>query len=287
MRKWCYRSETRSKLDAIVHLARGEPPVSDDGERWDLNPTLICPGNGVVELDTGTFRPGRREDYITMRTRVPYDPHAQCPRWIAFLNEVLSGDPHLIAHVHRALGYAITGYATKQCFFLLFGKSSNGKSCLLHTVRFVLGDYAHAAPFSLFEWRQRGPHPQALAQLEGKRLVTASEAAEGCRLNETRLKAIAGGDPITVHLMYHNDRMFTCVSTVFIGSSRRTAIALRQQGQEPTRFLGPNVHGWHGFMRVKSSFNHHACRSFQNRANRASPYSLARQMRKKAWTGHK
>ena len=40
--------------------------------------------NGVIDLTTGEFRQGRREDYITKQCGVAFDPNATCPKWEAF-----------------------------------------------------------------------------------------------------------------------------------------------------------------------------------------------------------
>lgn len=214
-RKWAFGSEARGRVEAALYFARGEPPIADPGDGWDANPTLLgCP-NGVVELDTATLRPGRRDDRVTLRTAVPYDPQADCPRWFRFLDEILP-DSDVREFVWRAVGYSLTGSVSEQCFFLLFGRGSNGKTLFMSTLRNVFGEYAHSAPFSLFDWRERGQHPQALAQLEGRRFVTASEAAENCRLNEDRLKSLAGGEPITAHLMRQNDRTFETTSKIWL-----------------------------------------------------------------------
>ena len=42
---------------------------------------LLNVQNGTIELDTGTLREHRREDYLTRRLELDFDPEAQCPRW--------------------------------------------------------------------------------------------------------------------------------------------------------------------------------------------------------------
>jgi putative DNA primase/helicase len=44
-------------------------------------------------------------------------------------------------------------------------------------------------------------HPTDLAMLRGARLVTAQETEEGGAWNETRIKALTGGDSITARFM--------------------------------------------------------------------------------------
>jgi hypothetical protein len=46
---------------------------------------------------------------ITMNAGARYDPEADCPRWLRFLDEVFDGDAELIDFVQRAVGYSLTG----------------------------------------------------------------------------------------------------------------------------------------------------------------------------------
>jgi putative DNA primase/helicase len=215
-RQWAFGSESRSRAEAALYFARSEPPISDNGEAWDADPMLLgCP-NGVVELNSGIFRSGRREDRLTRIVVVRYDERARCPRWEQFLEEVFCGDRELTDFLWRSIGYSLTGSIREQIFWLLHGQGSNGKSLFLGTLRYVLGDLAYSASFSLFDYSCRDAHPQNLAQLEARRFVTAAESAESCRLNEDRIKALTGGEPITAHLMRENDRTFPNTSKLWL-----------------------------------------------------------------------
>ena len=48
--------------------------------------------NGVISLKTGELRDGDPDDRITMQLGVEYDPDATCPRWEAFVQEVLDDE---------------------------------------------------------------------------------------------------------------------------------------------------------------------------------------------------
>ncbi len=223
-RKWAFGSESKHRVEAAVFFARGEPPIVDAGEGWDAAPWLLACPNGVVELGTGTFRPGQPADRLTLTTAVPYDPTAECPRWLRFLAEVFRDDTALLEFVWRAVGYSFTGSTREQIFFLLHGKGSNGKSLFLATLRHVLGDFAYSASFRVFDHACRNDHAQSLAQLEFKRFVTASEAAESCRLNEDRLKALAGSDPITANRMYQDETTFDNTAKVWLGVNHKPRV---------------------------------------------------------------
>jgi len=72
----------------------------------------------------------------------------------------------------------------------------------MEAVRAALGDYSYSSPFSTFELYRRASIPNDLAALEFKRFVTSSETNDDTRLNEARIKAISGGDPITARYLH-------------------------------------------------------------------------------------
>lgn len=199
---WALKSESQYRLRAALELAKTTLPVSDAGDGWDSNPFLLGLRNGVLDLRTGQLRPAQPEDRITIHTPIPFAPKAHCPRFEQFLSEVFLGDSELVGFVQRAVGYCLTGNVSEQCLFLCYGEGANGKSTFLETIRYVFGGYAHNLPFSAFELAARSGIPNDLAGLVGKRLVTAVETSENARFNESRIKALTGGDRCTARFLY-------------------------------------------------------------------------------------
>ena len=190
--RWAIQSENKFRIDAMLNLARAEKPIAEAGDRWDLDSWLLGVANGVLNLRTGDLRPGTQSDCITMTTDVPFDPQATCPRWERFVAEIFAGDDELIDYIQRASGYSLTGDTSEQCHFLCWGEGWNGKTTFQRVQRDVLGDYGANTPFSTLEMSARSSIPNDLAALQGRRLVTASELNEAVRLNEARLKMLAG-----------------------------------------------------------------------------------------------
>lgn len=200
--KWAISSESRMRLDAVLALAQAERPIADSGEGWDADPWLLGVANGVVDLRTGAVREGRPEDRITMHSPIPYDSEAQCPRWLTFLKEVFGDDDELIDFIWRACAYSLTGLTNVECHFFCWGSGCNGKGTFHRVQREVMGDYAANTPFSTLEMSSRNSIPNDLAALYSKRLVTASELNEAVRLNEARMKMLAGQDPVTARFLH-------------------------------------------------------------------------------------
>jgi putative DNA primase/helicase len=222
--KFAIQSENRQRLDAMLSQAQTEPPVSEPGTSWNADPWLLGVDNGVVDLRTGQLRPGRHDDRVTFHVSVRYDPTAECLRWLLFLEEVFRGDREVIDFIQRAVGYSLTGITTEQCMFLCYGRGANGKTVLLAVLRALAGDYAYNAPFSLFEIHTRSAIPNDLAALVGRRLVTSSETNEGTRLNEARVKALTGCDPITARFLHGEFFTFDPVAKYWLAVNHKPTV---------------------------------------------------------------
>lgn len=218
--------ERRDRLTALLGLARDLRPIADSGDRWDADPWLLGVPNGVLDLRTGVLRAGRREDRITMCAAVPYLAAARCDRFERFVLEVFGGDSDLVGFVRRAIGYSLTGDTSEQCLFFAYGTGSNGKGTLMNTVRRdVLGDYGHALAFSTLEHDQRpGAASNELAALLGRRMVVSSEASEGRRLDEGRLKWLTGGDPVRARFLYQESFEFCVTSKFWLAANHKPIV---------------------------------------------------------------
>ncbi|MGH9868606.1 MAG: phage/plasmid primase, P4 family [Candidatus Polarisedimenticolia bacterium] len=223
--KWALKSMNRERLSSMLRLAQNEPPLSDAGNEWDKDPWLLGVRNGVVDLRSGQLRPGRRVDRITKSIDIVYQPDAEAPRWNRLVDEVLGHDQSLVAFVHRAAGYSATGSTREQCLFLCHGDGSNGKSTLLRTMLNTLGPYGCNAPFSTLEMNARTSIPEDVARLEGRRLVTASETSVASRLNEARVKALTGDDPMSACYKYGHWFTFRPVLKLWLAVNHKPRVA--------------------------------------------------------------
>lgn len=207
--KWATKSENIARQRAALDWAKSLKPIADDGEGWDSDPWLLGVPNGVTDLRTGQLIEAKPEQQITKQAMARHDHDADCPRFKNFLEQIFQKDAELIDFVHRAVGYSLTGSTREQVLFICYGTGANGKSTLLNILRYVLGDYAANTPFSTFEDLQSQSSTNDVAALVGKRLVTSSETRERTRLNEARVKALTGGDPITARFLYREYFTFT------------------------------------------------------------------------------
>jgi len=217
-------SESTSGISNMLREGRHLPPIADAGEGWDLPPFLLGTQNGVVDLRTGYLRRGLPEERITLMVTVPYSPEATCPTWERTLAEVFADHPELVPYLQRALGYSLTGDCREECFFVTWGAGGNGKGTVMNTISRVLGPYADDVPFSTLEQKERNSIPADLAKLVNKRFVTASESSETTQLNEARIKALTGRDPITARYLHKNFFTFQPVAKFWLATNQKPVV---------------------------------------------------------------
>ena len=175
------------------------------GREWDRDPWLFACENGVLDLRTGTLRPGQQNDYIKTATDILYDPQAESPTWDQFLDEIFENE-NLILYVQRLFGYGLTGLKQEHVLPILWGDGRNGKGTFLETLKLVMGDLAHKTRAEVLldtgKQKSSGSADADVIAFRGKRLIWASETSEGERLNVGKIKELVGGDTLNARAPY-------------------------------------------------------------------------------------
>jgi putative DNA primase/helicase len=225
------RSQAEARLKAMVALAETEVVVVVPASKLDADPWVLGVENGVIDLRTGTFRQARREDLITKRANVSFDPTASCPNWLKFLDTVTGSNPDLQAYVRRVVGYTLTGSVGEEVLFVLYGTGSNGKSTFRETLHAILGDYALAADAALLtERKKQGGATEEIARLKGRRLVAVNETAENDHLNEARVKFITSQDTISARNLYGHLFDFFPSHKAFLSTNHKPIVRGTDEG---------------------------------------------------------
>jgi len=192
--------EASRTVASLERRARGSQLLAARTDEWDHDRMLLNGPRGTVDLSTGDMRGHKREDHCTRRTAV--SPVQAAPlRWLTFLQRVTGNDADLVGFLQRVCGYCLTGQTHEQVLFFIWGPGGNGKGTFIHTITDILGTYARAAAIETFVETKYERHPEELATLRGARLVTASETEEGRAWNESRIKALTGGDVVRARFM--------------------------------------------------------------------------------------
>lgn len=110
--------------------------VSMDFDVFNRNPYMVNVRNGLLDIRDMSFKEHTPSYLSTVQLNVEYNPHAHCPQFEKFLNEVL--DCRLIPLVQEILGYLLTTNTSAQKSFVLLGPARTGKSTLLWVVEYLL-----------------------------------------------------------------------------------------------------------------------------------------------------
>jgi putative DNA primase/helicase len=214
-------------VGGVERFAQADRACATTTEQWDRDVFLLATPGGTVDLHTGLTRPARQEDYITRITAVAtvpldeFDPDLDCPKWLEFLDQATTGDPGLVRFLQQWFGYCLTGDTREHALVFVYGSGKNGKSVFLNTLAGIMGDYAATAAMDTFTDNRNDRHLAFVAMLNGARLVCASETEAGRAWNETLLKRLTGGDPITANFMRQDPFTFTPqFKPTFIGNHK-------------------------------------------------------------------
>lgn len=194
--------------------------------QMDRFKTVLNTPGGVIDLRSGGISPHDPMTYLTKMTAVEYSENADCPRWLAFLDDIFRKDKDLIRYVHKAVGYSLTGSTTEQCAFFLYGTGRNGKSTFIDIIRDIFGDYAaNIQPETIMvRSNQSTAINSDIARLKGARLVTSVEPNEGVRINEGLLKQLTGDDTVTARKLYGDEFEFKPEFKLWMATNHKPVI---------------------------------------------------------------
>ncbi len=103
----------------------------------------VCLDNGTLDLETLEVVPHSPEHRLQNRLNIAWDPVAECPRFLGFLDQIFEPDEdraEKIRFLRQWMGYLITPDTSQQRMVWLVGEGSNGKSVLLDAVRGLIGE---------------------------------------------------------------------------------------------------------------------------------------------------
>jgi putative DNA primase/helicase len=221
---WARASESRSRLVAMVEVAKSEPTIPVSPEELDSDPWLLNCSNGTIDLRTGELLPPWKENLCTKIVPIIYDPTAKCPKFKKFLGRILKNNAELINFLQRACGYSLTGSIAEQALFIFWGSGANGKSTLLELWREALGDYGRTADAALLMRRHHDTVRNDVARLAGARFVSTSETEAGRQLAEVLVKQLVGGDKVAARFLYSEFFEFDAQFKLFLTTNHKPVI---------------------------------------------------------------
>lgn len=163
---------------------------------------LINLENGTLEFGRGSYRlrPPCKDDFLTYQLPFAYDEQARCPKFAAFLNQVLPDQScqHILSEYIGSL-FVPTPLLKLEKVLLLYGSGANGKSVFFDIINALLGteNISHQTLQMLTDVERGGPYR---AKLAGKLLNYGSEITT--KMDVNMFKAIVSGEPIDARALY-------------------------------------------------------------------------------------
>ena len=173
--------------------------------------------NGVLDLNTCTFRDGKADDFISQSTGYDFEPDIDPEKeqeLMTIFSQILP-IPQVRQYFLTILASCIDGEFNENPFYILQNSSgANGKTLLMELMLKAFGqnEDGYGNKFNvaiLLESRPSGAgaHPE-MAKLRGKRFTYCEEPDENKPVNTGLLKELTGGGSITTRALYKDPVTF-------------------------------------------------------------------------------
>jgi hypothetical protein len=192
-----FMSSAASKKVAVIAVRLLDS--RDMALRLNATPRILAIAGGmVVDLRTGSVRPGARDDYFTIAANASWNPTADRTEVVRFMSQACCERADLLAHLQRLLGYCLIGNNPLRKI-LFFRKAAcviggTGGSTLAHLMRELLGKFYHAAHATAFTCKptSRTPTSHHIQMMRYARM-TVVQYGEDLRCSRDRLRTYRDG----------------------------------------------------------------------------------------------
>jgi putative DNA primase/helicase len=158
--------------------------------------------NGVLKHTDNDLRFTEFSPFYHSRNQISihFDPKAECPQFLEFLSQSMESDD--VELFQKYFGMTLLGHNFAQRLLILYGIGGAGKTTLVKIVQGIID------PINCYELRTQhlGERFESF-RYKGKILLTGADVPGDFLMNEgaSHLKAIVGGDPISVEGKGLND----------------------------------------------------------------------------------
>ena len=180
--------DVRGTLELIKKMAGIHPVFAQE-----VGEGRICLLNGTLDIRTGELERHAMEHGVIHQIPIEWDETATCPIYERFVKETFDGEARAIDTWDEFAAHTLIPDLAYQKILFLQGVGANGKSTLALLLRRI-HDPAAVASESIADL----DHEYHRAALVGKLVSIASEQSRLNQVSDRYLKAIVGGDPITV-----------------------------------------------------------------------------------------
>ena len=196
----------------IIEMCKLEWYNRDFYKKINENRYLLGCENGVIDLELGTFRDGRPDDYITYSTGLYYNTdynsrHPDIQDLDEFLLKIFP-NRNLREYFLDFLCGALQGNKNK-IFLIMSGSGNNGKSVTMQLLELTFGTgadgYFGKFPRELIissRGNSSGQCRPELARVRGKKFMAADEVTHKEELNIGEVKRLTGNDSIYARTLH-------------------------------------------------------------------------------------
>jgi putative DNA primase/helicase len=189
--------ETLKILCSSPDASNGQDQMQIDQE---LMRRLICMRNGTLDPITGQLLPHAREYRRLCTLDMDWNPTAQAPRFLQFLDEIWGMESDFTDRVNflqEFMGYMLLPSNKFERFLWLTGSGANGKSVLLELMANMVG-----RENTTWVHLDRLNKTAVRASLEGVMLNISTEMNADGTMADGYLKSITSGEPIDAEPKY-------------------------------------------------------------------------------------
>lgn len=231
---YSYRGFTLNRRQSkyiTATLKEVRPMIEIDTKLLNADAFLLNTPNATYDLRRGLdgARNHDPEDFITKITSVsPSDKGKDI--WLECLNKIFANNPELIEYVQMICGLASIGKVFVEAMIIAYGEGGNGKSTFWNSVFRVLGLYSgKISADTLTVGCKRNIKPE-MAEMNGRRLLIASESQEGARLNDSIVKQLCSTDEVFAEKKYKDPFYFTPCHTLVLYTNHLPRVSGNDDG---------------------------------------------------------
>ena len=196
------QSGSISFIEGVIEFMKHLYHDHEETVEFDTVWHLLGFNNGVLDLQTDTFRDYQRNDFISISTGYDYkEPNPEDTQLLNHLiNEIFPMEDE--RNLYKEIVCTSLEGRTLEKFIVFNGSGRNGKGLLNDILLKALGNHAYVLKNTvLTSETKNGPNPE-LANLEKKRLVIAREP-QG-RFNNSVIKEMTGGSVLNARFNHSN-----------------------------------------------------------------------------------
>ncbi len=139
----------------------------------------------------------KKEFYSTIRIPYKYDEKAKCELWLKTIDDIFEGDKNKTDLLQEFMGYCLTRDTRMEKAMLLLGESRSGKSTILNTLQYMIGDVncSHVPLMNL-------ENPQYTSMMLNKLVNIDGEVSKKAEDFESQFKTIVTGHEVNCNDKY-------------------------------------------------------------------------------------